>query len=181
MSEERGIFEDNAIANDEDLKKVATLARTQRNQEQEVATLEAQLKESKKNLRKTCEDMLPTLLNELGLSAITLSDGTVVTIDEKLYATIAQKNKAKAAQWMVDHGQGSLVRNDVTLTLGTGEQEKLSRLQSLLDSTEFSEYSLTSSMNTGSVKAVIKELQEQGVDVPLQLFGAHYLRKSIIK
>lgn len=182
MSEElRGIFEDDAIASDEELSKVASLARTQRDQEQRVATIEAQLKVAKNNLRKTCEDLLPTLLTELGLASITLADGSQVVIDETLYASIAKKNKIKAAQWMADHGQGSLVRNDVNLTLGTGEQEKLIRLTAMLDSTEFSEYSLTSSMNTGSVKAVIKELLEQGVDVPLELFGAHYVRKSIIK
>lgn len=174
-------FEDDSVATDDELQQVAALARKQQQQERDVTRLEEELKNAKNALYKTRVEALPTLLSEIGLMSITLSDGSTIVIDESLYATIPKKNKASAAQWLKDHGQGSLVKSDVSLTLGTGEEEKLGRLTALLDSTEFSEYSLTSSMNTGSVKAVIKELLAQGVDVPLKLFGAHFERKSIIK
>lgn len=173
-------FEDEVTVSNDELQQVTTLALLQRSQEQHVTKLEGDLKDAKRKLRKTCEDLLPTLLDEIGLLSISLTDGSVIKIDETLYATIAKKNKAEAAEWLEENGQGSLVQTDVTLTFATGEQEKLHRLVDLLDSTEFSGYSSANSMNTGSVKAVIKELLAQGVDVPLSLFGAHFVKKTII-
>lgn len=174
-------FEDVAPISDAALSQVATLANRQLAQEREVVRIEAKLKEAKQRLRLTCESDLPLLMSEIGLSSIALTDGTVVEIDEKLYATVAKKNKKAAAQWLIDNGQGSIVKTEVALQMSTGEQEKLHRLVALLDSTEFSEYSLTSSVHTGTLKSVINELLEQGVDVPLDLFGAHFAKKSIIK
>jgi hypothetical protein len=179
--EEFDSFDEAPSVTDGELRRVAELARVQLMQEKEVEDLEEKLNRAKQNLRKTCETDLPELLAEIGLSSIALTTGQTITIDESMYASIAKKNKAKAAAWLEEHGQGSLVKNEVSLVLEKGEQEKLERLAELLDHSEFNDYGVTYNMNTGSVKAVIKELKAQGVDTPDELFGIHFVRRSIIK
>lgn len=115
------------------------------------------------------------------MRSITLTDGSSVEIDETMYAAIAKKNKAAAAQWLIDNGQGSLVKQDIIFSFGKGEDELANKLQQLATNYGFTEHETKDNVNTSAVKAVIKELLAQGIDVPLELFGAHFVRRSIIK
>jgi hypothetical protein len=174
-------FEEAADVTDADLAGVADLARFQLEKEKQVEDLEAELKRAKAELRKVQETDLPELLAGIGLSEIVLSNGARVTVNRVMYASIPKKYKHKAAQWLIDNGQGALVKNDVSIVLEKGEFERLQRLSKMLDSSEFNEYTIIDSMNTGSVKAVLKELDSQGVDVPFDMFGARYVNQSKIK
>lgn len=174
-------FEEVADVTDEDLVGVADLAHLQVAKEKEVTLLEAQLKRAKAELRKVAEIDLPDMMAQIRLSEIVLQDGQSITIKEDMYATVAKKNKKAAAQWMIDNGQKAIVQNSVSYGFDKGDLDKLQHLTTLLDSSGYDQYSISETMNTGSVKAVIKELLAQGVDVPLELFGAHFVKRAIVK
>jgi hypothetical protein len=173
-------FESEAPVSDAELSLVARLAEEQVKLEKDIERYETYVGDLKKRLKKISETDLPTALEEIGLASITLTNGATVVIEQKMFASISKKNKPKAVQWMIDHGQEALVKTGVAVLLDKGEQEKLERLRDLLDHSEFTEYSLDTNVHTGAVKAMINEMVAQGIDVPLELFGAHYVKKSVV-
>ena len=66
--------------NQEGLGSVAEIARAIRVKEDQIAALEDQLKESKKELLKLTDEDLPAMLQELGLSSFSLDDGSTVEV-----------------------------------------------------------------------------------------------------
>jgi len=173
-------FEEAALINDADLSNVADLAQLQLEKEREIEEIERNLKIAKAQYRRISEDDLPELMRSLGLATITLNNGASVSIKETMYASISKKNKPKAIEWLAEHDHESLIQNEVTLAFGRGEQERLRALRDLLDTTSFDEYAVSENVNTSSVKSAIKELLAKGEDVPLELFGVHFVTQSII-
>ena len=65
---------------DEELSKVATLAKAIQEKEDRVKELELALKENKAALLKLTDEDLPAILQELGLSGFTLEDGSSISV-----------------------------------------------------------------------------------------------------
>ena len=51
----------------------------------------------------------------------------------------------------------------------------------LLEDAGINNFNTAESMNTASIKSAIKELLGDGGEVPLELFGAHFARKAVVK
>jgi predicted DNA-binding protein (UPF0251 family) len=173
-------YEDDEFAmTREQLEPLAQMVARMQSQQRAVEDLEAQLKEAKRVLRRIEELDIPTLMDEVGLEQVTMADGMKLSVKETLYASIAAKNKSKAAQWLIEHNQASLVKEDVVVPFDRGQLELVAALESTLNAQGYT-YKVQESMNTASVKAAIKELLEQGIEVPLELFGAHFVRKAVL-
>lgn len=172
--------DDDLTVTREQLAPLARLVQHLREQQQVVETLEEQLKGAKRELRKLEEEHIPELMAEIGLEMVTMENGQQLSVKEILYASISSKNKPEAIRWLVDHGQGSLVREDVTVPFDKGQMELAEALVAHLRSSGYTP-EVQENVNTTSVKSVIKELLEQGVDVPLDLFGAHFVKKAVLK
>lgn len=167
--------------NNKQLEEISKLALLQNAQQQEVALLETKLQEAQKRLRRTQEQDLPEAMKAAGLEMFKTFDGLEVSIDEKLYASIPKKHKSEAIRWLMDHDLSSLVKEDVNIPFDKGDHTAVQELVNLLEMTGYDTFSVEESVNTGSVKATIKELLDTGVDVPLELFGAYFHRKAVIK
>ena len=59
-----------------DLTTVAGMAKAIRQEEEYIDSLEADLKKARTKLRKMTDEDLPTMLAEIGLSSMTLDDGS---------------------------------------------------------------------------------------------------------
>ena len=165
------------VITNEQLAAISALARSQRDQEQRVAELEKELDEAHKRLRKTSEVDLPSVMDEVGLESFTLTDGTRITVKETLYASISAAKKPAAAQWLLDNELGSLVKDTVSVPFEKGDHERAVALQDFLRCEGY-EPGVAETINTASVKAAINELMEQGREVPLDLFGAYFVKRS---
>lgn len=165
----------------ENLAEIERLVRRIREAEQDVELAEQQLKASKARLRQLEEVDLPTKLDEVNLSEIVTTAGLKVTIKSTLYASIAKKNKRAAAEWLIANGHGSLVSEDLSVKFAKGDTEAVHRAITALTDAGIAGVEISENMNTTSIKALINELTADGVDVPLDLFGAHYVRKAVIK
>lgn len=180
VSFEDDTFTDEAKYTDKELQRVANLAQFQKQLEHEVATLEDKLDKVKKRLRTVRERDLPDLMAEIGLKQVVLHDGSKVDIDESMFASISRKNKPAAIEWLIQNDHASLVKTNVVMTYDKGQHEAAEQFASFLESNGFNEYKLDENVNTSSVKAAIKEMLAQGIDVPLELFGVHFVKQSKI-
>lgn len=163
------------------LSQLSELVDKQKHLESQVERLEEMLKTARDHLRSVAEVDIPALLDEVGILSFTWRDGSSVSVKETMYASIPKKNKPAAAGWLIDHGLSSLVKSDVIILMDKGDNEKLHALLELLDGAGHLTYHVAENMNTSSVKAAIKELLAQGDDVPLDLFGVHVVRTTVIK
>jgi len=167
---------------DSDLRKVATLAERQVELEAEVEHLADELKQAKERLRKVAEVELPELLlNELNMSMFALADGTTVEVKDSLKCSVPKKNLKQVAQWLVDHGHGALVKRDVTLPFDKGQEQQVEDLTNMLLDNGFSQFAVNEAVHTGQLKKLIQELEEEGEDVPLSMFGAYHHKASTVK
>lgn len=168
--------EEASSVSDDELDNIASLAALLRKHHNNIAELEAQLKREKELARRIEEESLPTAMQQLGgvgMDMFRLSDGTTLELKSDLYMSIPKKNMPQVCQWVIDHGQGSLVRTHVALDFGAGELDAARRAEEMLHDAGFDHTQVGTTVNTASLKAVVKELLEQGVDVPLKLMGGH--------
>ena len=181
MSEQLELFEDEHLPiSDEQIKTIAMLADEQLLLAEEIETYTELLKTKQAAYRKVAEVDLPAAMSAAGVREFKLQNGRGVSIETALFASIPKKNKKAAVQWLVDHGQGSIVNEDVIVRFEKGQQEKVQALVDLLFEKHMTP-EVNENVNTGTVKSIIKELQSEGVEVPLELFGAYWKTEAKIK
>ena len=163
-----------------DLTTVAGLAKAIRDQEEAVAALEADLKQAKKSLMKMTDEDLPTMLAEIGLSSMTLDDGSEVSVKQTYGASILVDNRPKAYQWLRDNGFGDIVKNTVSCSFGMGEDEKAEQFRSIAKERGYLAEQDTS-VHSSTLRAWVKERVENGDDFPMELFGAYVGQRAIIR
>ena len=163
-----------------DLTTVAGLAKAIRDQEEAIAALEADLKKAKKSLMKMTDEDLPTMLAEIGLSSMTLDDGSEVSVKQTYGASILVDNRPKAYQWLRDNGFGDIVKNTVSCSFGMGEDEKAEQFRSIAEERGYLAEQDTS-VHSSTLRAWVKERVENGDDFPMELFGAYVGQRAIIR
>lgn len=162
------------------VSEITSLARQVQAVDEEIAALEQALKERGAWRRKLTEDLLPSAFDEAGVAEITLPTGERIAVAEILYASIPKKNKPEAIAWLSAHGLEALVSLEVGVQFIRGQQAAARHAADMLRSLGLTP-AVQEDVNTASVKAAIKELLAQGVDVPLDVFGAHIVRCAQIK
>jgi len=164
----------------ERLKTVASMAVAIRNKEAEIEDLEAKLKKEKNALLKMTDEDLPTMLAELGLSSMTLDDGSNVTVKQTYGASIRIDDKPQAFEWLRDNGYDDIIKNQVMCIFGRGEDDQASAFKALA-----SQQGLVAEQKTDihpqTLRAFIKERVENGDDFPMELFGAWVGQRAVIK
>jgi len=166
--------------NEEGLKLIGELAARQRKVEDGIAELEDRLKKGKALLRRISEVDLPAAMAEARCLAFKLDDGYELKIDEGISASLADGKKADAIAWLIENGYGDIVTNDITVSFGQGEEEKVTEVVELLREAGHV-CGVKQDVNTARVKAIIKERMEAGLDVPMDTLGAFHWKKSVIK
>jgi hypothetical protein len=100
--------------------------------EEHVAIAENTLALAKERLLKIERVDLPELIRESGLSEVALEDGTKVKIVDEIDCGVSQERKPLAYDWLRDHGAGSLIKVQVAVVFGKGEEAKAATLTSQL-------------------------------------------------
>jgi len=163
-----------------DLEGVARLANEAAALETKIDAVEQHLKAHRKALYEITDQRLPEALEEMGLQKFTLTDGSEISIKPIYAASIPKNRKEEAFQWLRDHGYGDLVKNDVTVTFGRGEDETAKDFISLCSTQGFVPSQLEK-VESMTLKAWLRERVETGDAVPLDLFGAFISTRATIK
>ena len=162
------------------LKTVAEIARMIVSQEAKLADLEQRTKDAKKELLQLTDNELPNMLAEIGLSKMTLGDGSEVTVKQTYGASILVANRPKAYDWLRDNGYDDIIKNVVSCQFGRGEDEKALAFKAVAENEGYPADQKTD-IHSGTLRAFVKELCEAGVDFPMELFGAYIGQRAIIK
>jgi hypothetical protein len=140
--------------------------------EDEIADLEEQLKAKKLEADDISSRIIPELLHEQGLSEIKLSDGSKVSV-KKEYRCTLPKNEDKREQcykWLRDQGLGDIIKNNVFVTFGKGEDDKAEQLLNLAAENGFQPQQ-KSDVAWNTLTALFQERVESGLDMPSEVFS----------
>ena len=162
------------------LKTVAELARIIKTKEIEVADLERQFKDAKKELLRLTDEELPASMAEMGLASFTLDDGSTIDVKPTYGASILVANREKAYDWLRDHGYDDIIKNNVAVSFGRGEDDMAGAFKSLAEKEGYSAQQDTS-IHSQTLRAFVRERIEAGDEFPMDLFGAYVGQRAVIK
>ena len=166
--------------NDGMLTVISRLANEAAELESQIGAAEQLLKEKKRLLHNITDEKLPEALEEMGLQKFTLTDGAEISVKPIYAASIPVDRRMEAFQWLRDHEFGDLVKNNVTVTFGRGEDETAKDFVGLCGSQGFIP-SQIEKVEPMTLKAWLRERVEAGDPIPLDLFGAFISQRATIK
>jgi hypothetical protein len=178
-------FEDTIASSVEKLDQggaitVASLARDIRSTEEVISDLEEVLKTTKAKLLKLTDEELPALMEEMGISSLTLDDGSVVKVTRTYGGSILVENRPKAYDWLREHGYDDIIKNTVMCQFGRGEDDRAKGFAEFAAENGFAPEQKTE-IHSQTLRAFVKERIEKGDAFPMELFGAYIGQRAIIK
>ena len=149
--------------------------------EDELVSLEEQVKNKKEEIDEISSRIIPELLAEQGLSAIKLADGSNVSVKKEFRCTLPKDEvKREAAyKWLRDQGLGDIIKNNIFVTFGKGEDDKAEQLLNLAAENGY-EPQQKSDVAWMTLTALFRERIEAGLDMPSDVFNTWIKDKTKI-
>lgn len=169
-------------AKPEDLKAISAIAVQAKAIAGEILAMEEALKSKKAELEGIETKRLPDAMAAVGMKEFMLTDGSKITIKKDYHASIPKARKIEAHTWLRDNEFGALVKNELTIEFGKGQDEEAADAYATLKA-EYPDQPVTlaESVHASTLKALVKEQFESGSPLPEDLFGIHIIDRAIIK
>ena len=141
---------------------------------------ENNVKGLKSEIQKVSGDIIPTMMSEMGLAELKLHDGSHLKVSTSYKAHITEANKEAAYNWLRNNGLGDIIKNEISVSFGRGEDIKaahyaeLAKGQGLQPTQKLKVEPMT-------LKALVRERIEAGKDMPTEIFGVFSENKTTIK
>jgi len=160
-------------------KSLSNLVRQVEELNKELDIAEQHLKKLKQEKHKLQTDAIPALMDQMSVDRIDVGDVSV-TLKPFVSASIPQDRRAEAHQWLRDHGLDDIIKNDVILSFGRGEDDTAHSIMLDLEQRGFHPESKTH-IHSMTLKAFVKERVEKGLPIDLDMFGAYVAKTADIK
>jgi hypothetical protein len=99
--------------------------------EEELLEKEDELKELKRKVDLISSEVIPTMMQEMNISTLKLSDGTSVEVKPVYGASIPVDKREDAYTWLRENGLGDLIKNEITVAFGRSKITRHSNMLSL--------------------------------------------------
>ena len=153
-----------------DPDKLSTEVEKLQSIQDEIKSLEAKLKDKKEDEKYFSSFVIPKLMEEMNLASLKLKDGSELSVKKIFSATIKADKKAEGIKWLRDNGLGDIVKNNITVTFGQGEDNKAVDYASLARSNGF-EPIQEEKVHPSTLKVVMKEWKDKNREIPKELFN----------
>jgi len=168
-----------------DLKDLNTLCQKLKTIEDRISQKEEELDNLKAEMKKVSYEEIPDLLAEKGLEKLTLADGTKVEVKKVINAYLPKEDKnpedrEKALKWLRNNGLGDIIKNNITVSFGRGEDNKAVEYASLAQNSGYMP-SQKVDVNNRQLVAAFRERLENGLEVPPELFKLFVGNQTKIK
>jgi predicted nuclease with TOPRIM domain len=165
---------------DSKLDKVSRLANEAARLQEDVDRTEEEAKHFKKALYKVTDELLPAAMEELDIEKLTLNDGSEISVKPIYAASIPKDRRDEAYDWLREHGDGDIIKNNITVTFGKGEDQDAEAFMLVCGNQGFTPQQIEK-IEPMTLKAWLREKVEAGDPVPLDLFGAFISQRASIK
>ena len=140
---------------------------------------EGQIKILKDQRKRITHDRIPGLMDEMGVEKIEV-EGASVSCKPVVHASIPVPRKEEAFAWLRENGLDGIIKNDVVVTFGKGEDNVAGNLVGQLQEKGFDPRTKTH-IHASTLKAFVKERVTAGKHIDLDMFGAFVSSAAEIK
>ena len=138
--------------------------------EDDLVEKEKELKELKRHIDLVSGEVIPTMMQEMNISTLKLADGTSVEVKPVYGASIPADKKEEAYEWLRENGLGDLIKNEVTVAFGRSEDNKAQQYAVLAQGQGYEPIQKLK-VEPMTLKALVRERVEAGLDMPSDLFN----------
>ena len=148
--------------------------------------LEAELEQVSDQRRQLSEEELPRLLVEAGLKSCVTTTGAAFELQDVVAASIKDDNREAAHAWLRANGLGDLIKNQVTVTFGRGEDEDAKLLLKNLadmaenDALHFGSCEQAERVHPQTLNAAVRERLRNGEPVPVDTLKLVQLTRAVV-
>ena len=142
-----------------DVDTLASYCRELQTYEEEIAELEEQIKKKREKADKISSEIIPNMLAEQGISSLKLADGSSVDVRKSYNCTIKKDEMESAYNWLRENQLGDIIKNEVSVQFGRGEDNKAEQLLNLA-AQEGYEPSQRSKVEPMTLKALYRALSK---------------------
>ena len=153
-----------------DAKKLSDQVVKLQELEAELLVKEQEYKEMKRKVELVSSEVIPTMMQEMNISTLKLADGTSVEVKPVYGASIPADKKEEAYKWLRENGLGDLIKNEVTVAFGRSEDNKAQQYAVLAQGQGFEPIQKLK-VEPMTLKALVRERVEAGLDMPSDLFN----------
>ena len=114
-----------------DIKTLSHYCLMLQNYEDQLINMEKDMKKIKEQADKIGSEIIPNLLPQQGLASLKLADGSSVDIKKSNNCTIKKDQLESAFEWLRNNGLGDIIKNEVAVQFGKGEDNKAEQLLGL--------------------------------------------------
>lgn len=162
-----------------EVKNLSGMVRELRAVDAGIAEAETSLKVLKQERQKLTVELIPGIMDAMGVDRIDV-DGVMVTRKLIVSASIPEARKEEAFNWLREHQLDDIIKNDVTVSFGRGEDNAAKNAVGILREQGFDPETKTH-IHAMTLKAFVKERVEDGKPIDLDMFGAYVVNAADIR
>jgi len=140
--------------------------------EDEIQNAEESISKLKEQAKTLSQFEIPKMMEEMHITKLKLKDGESVEIKKIYGASIPQQHQEAAFTWLRENGLGDIIKNDITVTFGRGEDNKASEYATLAQGQGFEPVQKIG-VHPQTLKAVVSERLESGQEMPPDIFKTY--------
>ena len=169
------------IPNDEKFKQLNTLAKRFIDTKDDIYVAEENVSKLKESLKQIKENDLPDMMSSLNMDQFKLTDGTVISVKDDVFASIKSDKNVEALQWLDDNGLGDIIKHKISVSFNRGEHEDAEKFKEMFDQSFKQELDEKSTVHPQTLKATVKEMVHGGQTLPDNLFNVYEAKIANVK
>ena len=164
----------------ENIKSLSNEVQKMESLVKEIEDIEENLKKRKQDLDVISAEVIPTMMSEMGLSQLKLMDGSMIDVKPFYNATITVANRESAFNWLRQNGLGDIIKNEMVVSFGRGEDNKAAEYAELAKSQGL-QPAQKLKVEPMTLKALVRQRIEAGQEMPTEIFSIFVGNKTTIK
>lgn len=169
------------IPSDEKMKELSTLVSELAAVRGRIERAETLLETIKKDELRLSTEVIPSKMDEIGVTKITLSNGSVVSYKPFYSGKIIPETEPEAFSWLEEKGHGGVIKGEATFPYRRGERDEVLKMLEQIKKQYGREANVKLSVHHSTLRALIREVIEEGETFPPDLFTVFIGRKTEIK
>jgi hypothetical protein len=145
-----------------------------------VIEAEEEVSKLKTTRKQVAEELIPDLMNKVGLKLVQLEDGTKIKVDEFVDARIKDANVA--FEWLRKTNNESIIKNQISVSLGRGDDDRAQQVLELLKENDVeADHKIT--VHNQTLKAFCRDAldnPELAESLPREAFGIYQGKRAKI-
>ena len=143
-----------------------------KNLEDEIENAEESVSKLKEKAKTLSQFEIPKMMEEMHITKLKLKDGESVEIKKIYGASIPPQHQEAAFTWLRNNDLGDIIKNDITVTFGQGEDNKASEYATLAQGQGFEPVQKIG-VHPQTLKAVVRERLESGQEMPSDIIKTY--------